>query len=315
MKPRVAILFVLFFAIGTSADEFNSYEAGICIFRLQACELTKPVERAIVFGVTRIFDTYKESFGFDYPEDYKIKITIFATKDNFITYQKKQGKKSLASVAYYSVRFREAVVYWKTYSKKTEDAKKMVSSVFHEASHMLLMAKVPGIPLWINEGLAEYFDGLNVFGENRRVYLHKNSQKWLKRWAKKGFPIGLENYLSLSSSEWYKFDEKIENCNAGYIIGYSLVYFMMSRNNTEAVLKELLWEFKKQGKQANSVKVVNIHYPGGCERFEQIWHKWILRARPYRPLRTLRKHVDKTTIMEAQQQNPNTKQTKDITGK
>lgn len=300
MKTRLAVILLVLTAFGGATAqeaekpaEFASFESGICIFKLQGCELTSPVERAIVFGVTRIFDTYKEGFGFDYPDNYKIKITIFADKDNFIAYQKKQGKKSLASLAYYSVRFREAVVYWKTYSKKTDDAKKMVGSVYHEASHMLLMTKVPRAPLWINEGLAEYFEGLNVFGENRRVYLNKYSQRWLKRWAKKGLPIGLEEYLSLSHSEWYKFDEQIKGCHAGYIIGYSLVYFMMSRSNTETVLKELLWEFRKQGKKANSVNVVNMHYPGGCERFEQIWHKWIPRARPYRPLRVLRKQAEK----------------------
>ena len=301
MKTRLAVILLVLTAFGGATAqeaekpaEFVSYQSDLCIFKLQGCELTGPVERAIVFGVTRIFDTYKESFGFEYPDDYKIKITIFADKDNFIAYQKKQGKKSLASSAYYSVRFREAVVYWKKYSKKTDDAKKMVGTVYHEASHMLLMTKVPRVPLWINEGLAEYFDGLNVFGDNRRVYLNKHSQRWLTRWAKKGLPIGFEEYLSLSRSKWYKFDEKIKDCHAAYIIGYSLVYFMMSRSNTETVLKELLWEFKRQGEKANSVNVVNIHYPGGCERFEQIWHKWILRARPYRPLRALRKQAEKS---------------------
>lgn len=296
---------------GEKAPEFVSFESGICIFKLQGCKLTGPAERAIVFGVTRIFDTYNESFGFDYPDDYKIKITIFADKDNFIAYQKKQGKKSLASLAYYSVRFREAVIYWKKYSQKTSDSKKMVGSVYHEASHMLLMTKAPRVPLWINEGLAEYFDGLNVFGENRRIYLHKHSQRWLARWAKKGFPIGLEEYLSLSNGEWYKFDGKIKDCHAGYIIGYSLVYFMMSRNNTEAVLKELLWEFKKQGEKANSVNVVNMHYPGGCERFEHIWRKWILRARPYRPLRALRKQAEKSKEDPTKETKSSKNKTKD----
>jgi hypothetical protein len=318
MKTRLAVILLALTAFGGATaqeaekpPEFASFESGICIFKLQGCELTGPVERAIVFGVTRIFDTYKGGFGFDYPDDYKIKITIFADKDNFIAYQKKQGKKSLASSAYYSVRFREAVVYWRTSSKKTDDAKKMVGSVYHEASHMLLMTKVPRVPLWINEGLAEYFEGLNVFGDNRRVYLNKHSQRWLTRWAKKGFPIGFEEYLSLSHGEWYKFDEKIKGCNAAYITGYSLVYFMMSRSNTEIVLKELLWEFKRQGRKATSVNVVNMHYPGGCERFEQIWHKWILRAKSYRPLRALRTQVEKSKENTATKTSTSENETED----
>ncbi|MBA7651487.1 hypothetical protein ES703_59306 [subsurface metagenome] len=77
--------------------------------------------------------------------------------------------------------------------------------------------------------------------------------------------------------------------NAAYTIGYSLVYFMMSRESTEKVLRELLWEFKKHGQDANSIRTINEHYPGGFEKLERNWRKWIPRARPYRPLRALRK--------------------------
>lgn len=295
MKSKAVIVWLIFSAAGIAlAAEPNSYESGICIFSLYDCEITPPVERAIVFGVSRIFDTYKESFGFYYPDNYKVKVTIFANKDNFIEYQKKQGKKSLAGIAYYSVRFREAVIYWNTYSKKTKDAKSMVSTTYHEVSHMLLMTVMPDVPLWINEGLAEYFAGLNVFGENRRVYLDEWHQRWLKSWVEKGFPVNLREYLGLDFGQWHKLNDKIKGCDAAYTMGYSLVYFMMSRGATEKVLKELLWEFKKQGEKADSIKIINEHYPGGFEKFERNWLDWIPRARPYRPLRALRDEAEKT---------------------
>ncbi|MFA5239711.1 MAG: hypothetical protein WC476_08415 [Phycisphaerae bacterium] len=294
MKLKAFIVCFMFSAAGVvNAADPNSYESGICIFNLYDCELTAPVERAILFGVSQIFDTYKKSFGFDYPDDYKIKVTIFADKDKFTEYQKKQGKNRISELAYYSVRFKEAVVYWKTYSKRTEDAKFMVSCVYHEVNHMLLMAEVPWIPLWINEGLSEYFDGLNVFGQNRRVYLHEHHQRWLKRWAEKGFPVNLDEYLGLNRSQWHELNRKIKHCNAGYTIGYSLVYFMMSRSSTEEVLKELLWEFKRKGKDADSIKIINEHYPGGLEKLERNWLSWIPRARSYRPLRVLREEAEK----------------------
>jgi hypothetical protein len=294
VSPKAVIVWLLFSTVGIAgAADLKSYESGNCIFNLYDCELTAPVERAIVFGVSRIFDTYKESFGFDYPDNYKVKISIFVDKDKFIEYQKKQGKKDFAAVAYYSVRFREAVVHWGTYSKKTKDAKSMVSVVFHEVSHMLLMTVVPEVPLWINEGLAEYFAGLNVFGQNRRVYLDEWHQRWLKLWTKKGFPVTLGEYLGLNDNQWHELNNKIEKCSAGYTIGYSLVYFMMSRGSTEKVLKELLWEFKKQGENADSIKIINEYYPGGLEKLEKNWRDWIPRARPYRPLRALRGEAEK----------------------
>ena len=272
-------------------------DSDVCQFHLEDYELTPPAERAIVFGVSRIIDTYKETFGFSYPDGYKVTVTLFSNKDEFIKYQKKQLGSIISEEGFYSGKYREAVVLNEKNTKKTKDEKRMVAVVFHEANHLILTYHIPWVPGWVNEGLSGYFEGLNAFGENKRVNLQENRSYWPKQWAKKGFPIELEDYLAISYDNWANFRNR--NSNAAYSIGYSLMYFMMSRSETEKVLKELLWEFKRQGKKANSVKVINEHYPGGLEKFKRQWLKWIPRARPYRPLRVLRK---------------NTKETKDNTG-
>lgn len=292
MSPRAVIVWLLFSIIGIAgAADLKSYESGICIFNLHNCELTPPVERAIVFGVSRILDTYKETFGFSYPDNFKVKVTIFGDKDKFLKYQKEQLGSIISETGYYSSRYRETVVLQQKNTKKTSDAKEMVRTVFHEANHLLLRYNIPRCPKWVNEGLSEYFEGLNVFGENRRVYLHKNHSKWCKYWVKNGFPIELDKYIMLSDKDWMNFRSK--DAGAAYTIGYSLVYFMMSRGTTENVLKELLWEFKRQGENADSIKIINEFYPGGLGKLEKNWRDWIPRARPYRPLRALRGEAEK----------------------
>lgn len=304
---KVTIFLSLFLITAeVAAQDFKSYESGICTFNLQGCELTPPVERGIVFGISLILDTYKETFGFYYPDDYKVKVTIFTDKSKFLEYQKKQIGSIGSNSGYYSGQYRETVALWKTYSKKTKDAKKMVGLVFHEANHMILRHNIPWCPDWVNEGLSEYFDGLNVFGKNKRVFLNSNQSKWCKYWLKEGFPIKLEEYISLDHDGWMKFRKK--DMNAAYAIGYSLVYFLMSRSNTEKVLKELLWEFKKEGKKADSIKVINENYPGGFAKFEKQWRQWIPKARPYRPLRALRKQSN-TLSNKSKKTSPDTKQT------
>jgi len=299
VRPKVFIvLLFLFIVSAATAGELVSFDSGICKFNLQDCELTKPVERAIVFGVSRILDTYKETFGFSYPDDFKVKVTIFSNKDKFREYQKKQLGSIISESGYYSGKYRETVVLWKKATKKTKDAKQMVATVFHEANHLILRHHIPWCPSWVNEGLSEYFDSLNVFGENRRVFLRRDYSAWCKYWLKKGFPIKLDEYLSLSHEEWMKF--RSEDSNAAYAIGYSLVYFMMSRSSTEKVLKELLWQFEKHGKEANSIQTINEYYRGGLARFERNWRKWIPRARSYRPLRALRKKAEKSAGRSAE---------------
>jgi hypothetical protein len=291
MKYRMAVILPLIFTINTAvADDFVSYESGICQFRLQGYELTPPVERAIVFGASKILEAYKDMFEFPFPDNFKVKIVIFSDKELFKKYQKNQINSIISETGYFSPMHQETVVLQEKNTKKTEDAKKMVSVAFHEASHMILMNQVPWCPAWANEGLAEYFEGLNVFGENRRVYLEENRAKWCKLWAKKGFPIELEKYLNLSYEEWTSF--KAKDANAAYTIGYSVIYFMMSSKSTEKVLGKLLWEFKKDGRNVDSVKVINDNYPGGLAKLKQQWLKWIPKARPYRPLAVLRERPE-----------------------
>lgn len=292
MKLKVFIvLFVLFIVSSAFAGDVVSFDSGVCKFNLHDYELAPHVERAIVFGISRILDTYKDTFGFSYPDDFRVKVTIFGNEDEFLKYQKEQLGSIISETGYYSGRYRETVVLQKENTKKTKDAKEMVGTVFHEANHLILRHNIPSCPTWVNEGLSEYFEGLNVFGENRRVYLQENRSRWCKYWLKKGFPIELDKYLSLSHDDWMKFRSK--DANAAYTIGYSLVYFMMSRSSTEEVLKELLREFKKNGEDADSIKIINDHYPGGFEKLERNWREWIPRARPYRPLRALREEAEK----------------------
>jgi hypothetical protein len=266
--------------------EVRSFEAGICRFNLHDYELAPHVQRAIIYGVGRIVDTYGETFGFTYPDRFKVKITLFSNREEFLTYQREQIGTIISESGYYAGAHRETVVLNEKNTTRTEDEKEMVGIVFHEANHLILSYHIPWCPTWVNEGLSEYFEGLNVFGEDRRVYLQENRHYWCKRWARKGFPIELQEYLGFTHEQWMAFRNK--DPNAAYTIGYSLVYFMMSRGKTEEVLKELLWEFKRQGKAANSIEIVERYYPGGFEKFKRIWLKWIPRARPYRPLRALR---------------------------
>ena len=290
-KP-IFLLLICLIAGNSQAEEFITYEVGICRFNLHDYEMTKPVERAIVFGISRLADTYRDTFGFWLPDNFKVKVTIICGKEKFKEYQKKQIGKIISETGYFSGRHWETVVLQPKDSKKTKDAKTMIGVVFHEANHMMMAWCVPWCPDWLNEGLSEYFEGLNVMGENRRVYLQEARSYWFKRWARKGFPIELKEYLSLSHDQWMSLRGR--DINAAYTIGYSLIYFMMSRESTEKVLKELLWEFRRYGPEADSIKIINENYPGGLEKLERNWKKWIPRARPYRPLRALRKQKEKS---------------------
>ena len=284
MKFAVLTISVLSCAAGISAAaEPLTYGAGDCIFNLYGYELTTPIENAILFGVGKILDTYKNTFGFPYPDDFKVKVTIISSKEEFEDYQKKHVGKVISQTGYYSGAERETVVW------KNESTKEMLAVLFHEASHMILSRQIPWVPMWLSEGLAEYFEGLNVIGEKKRVNLQENRHSWIKAWAQERFPIEIDTYIDLTHDQWQEFFKK--EPNASYTIGYSLVYYMMSSSRTQQILKRVLWQIQMFGPQADSAQTIEDYYPGGFERFEKHWRSWIPRARKYRALRALK---DKT---------------------
>ncbi len=90
MKFAVLTISLLFYAAGTTAAaEPVTFQAGDCIFNLYDYPITTPIKSAIVFGVGKILDTYKNTFGFPYPDDFKVKVTIISDKKEFLNYQKK----------------------------------------------------------------------------------------------------------------------------------------------------------------------------------------------------------------------------------
>jgi hypothetical protein len=274
----------LFYAAGiTVAAEPVTYEAGDCIFNLYDYELTTPIKNAVLFGVAKILDTYKNTFGFPYPDDFKVKVTIISSKEEFLDYQKKRVGEVISQTGYYSGAERETVVW------KNTDTKEMLAVLFHESSHMILGYRIPWSPMWLNEGLAEYFEGLNVVGEKKRVNLQEDRHEWTKLWAEKGFPMEIDKYINLTYDQWQEFFKK--EPNASYTIGYSLVYYMMSNSRTQQLLKRALWQIRMFGPEADSVQTIEDYYPGGFERFEKHWRQWIPRARKYRALQALK---DKT---------------------
>lgn len=281
MKFKLLTISLLFCAVGQApASDTVTYQSGVCIFDLYDYELTKPVENAIVFGVSKILDTYKNSFGFPYPDDFKVRVTIISSRKEFLDYQEKHVGKVISQTGYYSGSRRETVVW------KNKSTKEMLAVLFHESSHMILRHRIPWIPMWLSEGLAEYFEGLNVIGEKKRVNLQQNRHSWIKAWAEVGFPVQIDTYINLTHAQWQEFFKK--EPNASYTIGYSLTYFMMSSSRTQEVLKQLLWQYKIFGPQAKSVQIISSNYPGGFKRFEKHFRSWIPRARKYRALRALK---------------------------
>lgn len=262
---------------------FDILETSACTFKLSGITLTEIQQKGVVFGIECIQKTYEDTFGFTYPEGFKIKVVLFREEKDFLDYQQRTIGEIITESGYFSPVNTEAVTWLQG------GFPKMISVLFHETSHMLMGHQVPWCPNWINEGLAEYFERLDLFNGKRCICINKDMMDWCKYWLKKGFPVEFETFLAMDYESWKQFDDS--NDHAGYTIGYSIAYFLMTNSQTQNILKEILWDLKRNGYGANSVETVNRFYPGGVKKLEAHWRNWIPRAPLRKPLRAL---VEKT---------------------
>ncbi len=275
-----------------------------CVFKLEGCELTKPVKEGICFGVEAILKTFTETFELDFPEDFKVNLVIFEDKDKFNQYFKDTFGSDALADGYFALGDNECVVW------KNPDTKETLRVLFHETQHLLMAHHYRNCPMWLNEGLSQYFQGLNVIGRDKRIYVTDNCKEWNVHWLKNGFPIEPKEYVNLDYDEWNEL--RAEDATAAYSIGYSMTFYLMRSSALRNILKKLVLECEKDyeteteiiernGKKYRrkkvldrpSTEVLNEYYPGGYDKFEADWKRWIPRSRDYHPVRIMRKHLSR----------------------
>ena len=307
LKIILPALMLTAFCFGEMADgedkyNFKTYEQSPCIFKLQDYDMTKPLEAGICFGVEVIIETFTDTFGLEFDEDFRVTLVIFNDRDKYNMYFRDRFGSDALADGYFSLSDNECVVW------KNKDVKDMLNVLFHETQHLLMAHHYPHCPMWLNEGLSQYFQGLNVIGRNKRIYVTDNCKEWNMKWLREGFSIEPKEYIDLGFLEWNELRER--DVLPAYLIGYSMTLFLMENSHNREVLNGILSEAKKDfdteeviikkgGKEyvynkpkvRPSSQVIDEHYPGGYSEFERNWKRWIPRSRSYQPVRIMREKI------------------------
>lgn len=221
---------------------------------------TKGVIRSSVIKMSEILS---DKLGIEYKNNTHIDVIIFGDKNSYIAYG---GKPNTSG--FYSRKKNEAVAR-KTYNDNTT-----LKTVIHETSHLLLSYNYRNIPRWLDEGLAEYFEGMKLSFTSVEIPPNERWHKRLKKLLLNGNLISLKEYISLTPGNWVAFDNA--NDNIGYAYGWSIMSFLMSTPEGQHTLSQLFSGLKnaKQNKDY-SFNTINRFYPGGFNVFESDWKAWL----------------------------------------
>ena len=134
------------------------------------------------------------------------------------------------------------------------------------------------LPLWINEGLAEYFENLSVSNAGIEVEPNLSKLDRCRKWLHEDELIPLKDYFAYTNLEWKDYDNR-ENLYITRTIGWSLMYFLFSQPNGHKMVGEMLdYMVNNQADKKHGYDAVALIYPGGIATLEQDWKLWLMQT-------------------------------------
>ncbi len=92
--------------------------------------------------------------------------------------------------------YNEAVTY--TY----EDDEQTLAVTRHEAAHVMLNGMLAAGPLWLHEGMAEYFELLSMRQQYSQIAPNTDWLNLARLSVAGGYPVSLADFLEAPPEEW-----------------------------------------------------------------------------------------------------------------
>ena len=213
-------------------------------------------------GSKRMYDTWHFFLGEENLRQSRIQLLLMGDPDRFDAYYAANSGVNRKVGGFYSMSKNQAVVKY-----NPKHPTQNLGTSLHEISHLITAAHLGPTPPWLTEGLAEYFETMQVQGQAGIIYPNHNHIKLLRTAQ---LPR-LTDYFSIKRSDWYD-----ENRDRNYAIAWSLVNFLMGGAPGTYALQEAISQSQKNFCKPFSVSVaLDEAYPGGIHQLEVDWRKWL----------------------------------------
>ncbi len=218
-------------------------------------------------GVTKIYKTLIQVIKVSELGAIDLNLKFFSNKDQFHIYRQKVAPGTgFKTTGFYTSRLNEATIF----AVGSKDH--MTSITLHESTHAIVAAMFGGAPVWLNEGLASFFDQMIITGEQTFKFSTDDRKFELLRTS--SLP-SLQSHFLQSPKQWYAYT----NDDLNYAIDWSLVFFMMINSSRRDFLRGMLEHLAMNDCYEFSTDTyINQYYPGGLSQLESSWLSWLKSA-------------------------------------
>tara|TARA_R110000824_G_scaffold336_1_gene1755 strand:- start:174098 stop:175282 length:1185 start_codon:yes stop_codon:yes gene_type:complete len=195
-----------------------------------------------------------------------LNVIIFPDRGSYQQYAVATGGESLVnSGGFYTNASNEAVTYI------YENDEETLAVTRHEAAHVMLNGMLATGPLWLHEGMAEYFEQLSMRQQYTQIAPNADWLQIARTSINNGYPGSLSDYLDAAPEDWRGSRQTVH-----YALAWSLVYFLLDSNQGRQSLSALLQRTADDYcTPTNSVVQLNLNYPGGIPALQENFYSWL----------------------------------------
>ncbi len=219
-------------------------------------------------AIEHIYERYRKDFGLDLHGTAEVNLYLFTRQADFQQWMNDRIGSSNPNYAGVFIPASNEVAVWR-WSKEDDD---VAQTILHESSHVLLHQLSPASPVWLHEGLAQYFQTLKV-QDNGRVVVSAlpDAERRIQHWIDNQQLITMRQYLSLDDQAWRKMAHELNAIP--YTVAWGTTAFLMSKPVGRSTLRQMLQDLEKTDRRPTLQRIGHL-YPGGLSRMEYDFFSW-----------------------------------------
>ncbi len=228
--------------------------------------LAKHDRQKIELALNRTALFFSEMLGVTLPDTLAFNLKLFNDWDEFERYQKQTAPTLEFATGFYLPKNQEAVVW------KNTNFDEMFKVMLHESVHAILHQIFPYAPLWMHEGLAEYFEQGVVTGQAIMIAPQADWEKLLILAEEKGRLWPLDQMIA------WKNTEKQSNyeLDLAYSASWGIVYFLLSSTEGKRFFGDCLRHVRDQPLEKEDwLKFAQKYFEKGNDGFWKLFAIWI----------------------------------------
>ncbi len=245
-----------------SADYDFSLPFRVLIEGIQY-EVPVSLQQRLEVHVSKIFSIYRHALAIEYSPSQDFQIHLYGDPFAYQAHQREVAPVLENAAGFYNPETNRVS------ARVTSDLADLLRLVTHECSHAVTMQNGGNVPIWLNEGLAEYFAALNVYGLTAEVSV---TGRWL--YMTRNLSMSLDDFRTLldaSYQSWYRNDGGV---GRSYGPSWAITFFLMESATGRALIKDIL-AMQTSGSPVASSSIIEQRWPQGMAGLHYSWQRWL----------------------------------------